>query len=314
MRGNNASPTDIDIGSQLTVIVPTKNEEEAIGKVLDELLKVGIPAKNIIVVDGHSTDRTREIASSYNVKVVLQRGRGKADAVKQGIELSATPFVAIIDGDYTYPAKHIPEMLEKIAGNNDCGEIIGARLRGRENIPAVNRLGNWVLTRFFNLLFGSRLKDVLSGLYIVRRSLLDHILFETKGFSIEVEIAAHVIGSGYQVCEHPIEYRKRLGEKKLSIRHGFEIFRDIIRLSWSYNPVFLIAGASAALLIPGLALAGWVAYHYYTQGVKHHVRGLISLSFTLVGLQSLLIAVLAIYLKRFELRLLRLLRRRNQPG
>jgi glycosyltransferase involved in cell wall biosynthesis len=97
----------------LTVIVPVKNEAEAIGPVIDELLKVGVPRDKIIVVDGHSDDGTREIAASKGVIVVEQDGDGKADAVRKGVELAKTPYVLVMDGDYTYPARHVWELLKK---------------------------------------------------------------------------------------------------------------------------------------------------------------------------------------------------------
>jgi len=292
----------------VTVIVPVKDEEEAIGLVIDELLNIGVKPGNIIVVDGHSRDRTPEIARSKGVVVVTQPGDGKADAVRHGLSLAKTDYVLIMDGDYTYPAKHIPELLSVMA-RQGCGEVIGARLRGRENIPLVNRLGNWLLTKTFNLLFGTRLRDVLSGMYLVRKELLEYALFETKGFSIESEIAAHIASIGEEVCEHPIEYRRRIGAKKLRVIHGLTIFLDMIKLSWSYNPFFTMALVASLLLVPGLVLGSWVLYEYYVHGVKHHVKGIAAIMMGSIGLEALLIALMALYTKRAELRLLRAIRR-----
>ena len=69
-----------DINSEVTVVIPTLNEAEAIGKVIDELKQYGIV--NIIVVDGHSTDGTPKIAKEKGVKVIFQEGKGKALAIK----------------------------------------------------------------------------------------------------------------------------------------------------------------------------------------------------------------------------------------
>ncbi|BEP18353.1 hypothetical protein PYJP_17050 [Pyrofollis japonicus] len=292
----------------VTVIIPVKNEEDAIGLVIDELLKVGVPRDKIIVIDGHSTDNTREIASSKGVMVVEQDGNGKADAVRKGISLTKTQYILVIDGDYTYPAHYIWEML-RLALEKDCGEVIGARLSGRNNIPLLNRFGNWFLTKTFNLLFGTRLQDVLSGMYLVKRDLLDYALFETKGFSIEAEIAAHVAGSGEEICEYPITYRKRIGEKKLKVTHGLQIFLDMIRLSWSYNPIFLIALIGALLLVPGIVLGVWTSYEYFAKSIKHYIKGIVAIILTAVGAQSLLLSIFAVYAKRAELRLLRAIRK-----
>jgi len=290
----------------VVVVIPTLNEERAIGLVIEELLAQGLSKGQIVVVDGRSSDRTREIARRKGVKVIIQRGRGKADAIATAVDYldsqgSNFKYVVIMDGDYTYPAKYIVKLLER-AGTDRCDEVIGVRVRGREHIPKVLRLGNWFLTKLFNILFGTKLKDVLSGMYLVKAGILKEISWETSGFSIEAEIAAHVVSSG-RVCEVPIEYRERLGKKKLGVRHGFLIAKDIIRLVWRYNPTFFIFGLGALLLIPGLILGGWVAYHYFFTGIKYYVKGVIAIIISVSGFNSFLLAVLSLYLKRMEDRL-----------
>ncbi len=292
---------------KLTVVIPTLNEEKAIGKVIDELLELGLSPSQILVVDGHSTDRTVDIARSKGVNVVFQEGRGKADAIKTALKYVKTPYILFMDGDYTYPAKHIPELLEA-AERRGYAEVIGARLYGRENIPLLFRFGNWALTKLFNLLFGTRLRDVLSGMYLVKREFLEDMDFSTKGFSIESEIAAHIASTGGEIGEVPIVYRQRLGEKKLKVRHGIRIALDMIKLAWRYNPVFLVTLIGASLLVPGLALSAYVAYDLVVHGVKHYVKGLIAAILVAIGLNSLVLAILSVYIKRAEIRILRRIR------
>ena len=296
-----------DLKKLLTIVIPTLNEEEAIGKVIDEILEQGFEPEQILVVDGYSTDRTVEIARSKGVRVVYQKGRGKADAIRTAVEYVDTPYMLVMDGDYTYPAKHIRELLEKIHYEGH-DEVIGARVKGRENIPLVNRFGNRVLTLFFNLLFGTHLTDVLSGMYILRTESVRTALFESKGFSIESEIAAHIVSSGGSIAEHPIEYRRRLGRKKLRVVDGVRIAVDMVKLAWKYNPVFFIAFIGSLLLLPGLALTGYVVYNYLFYGIKYYVKGIIAAVATGVGLVSILLAILALYLKRMEWRILRQIR------
>lgn len=288
--------------SKVTVLIPTFEEEEGIGLVIDEIIGTGIPRENILVVNGYSSDRTVEIARSKGVKVIFQEGKGKADAVKTGLKYVKTPYVVVIDGDYTYPAKYIPALLY-VAEKEGYDEVIGARVYGRKHIPLINRLGNTILTKLFNILFGTRLRDVLSGLYIVRVSKLSSAMFETKGFSIEAEIAAHIASTSGKIKEIPIHYRRRVGKKKLKIIDGLRIGWDMVRLAWRYNPVFVIFSLGAGVLIPGLILGSYVAYHYFIYGIKYYVKGLMALILTLTGFQSLVLSILSIYLKRMEWRL-----------
>ncbi len=287
------------INSEVTIIIPTLNEAKAIGKVIDELKQHGIT--NIMVVDGHSTDGTPEIAKQKGAKVIFQEGKGKAAAIKTALKHVKTPYILIMDGDYTYPAKHVKQLYEKIREGYD--EVIGARRWTKRTQNLVFRFGNKMLTTLFNLLLGTKLSDVLSGMYIIRKNTISDALFETKGFSVETEIAAHIASTTTKVTEIPIEYRKRLGRKKLGVKHGFLIAKDMIRLAWRYNPVFTIFAAGALLLIPGLLLGTWVAYHYFFTGIKYYVKGLVAIMLTIAGFQSLLIAILALYLKRMEYRL-----------
>jgi len=291
--------------SELTVVIPTLNEVKAIGGVLEEVLAVGVPRENVVVVDGGSTDGTVEMASSYGVRVVVQEGKGKADAIRTALRYVRTPYVLVMDGDYTYPAKYIPQLLEALSSGG-CDLVIGSRVLGSGSQGALFRFGNRVLTTLFDVLFGIRLRDVLSGMYASRLSDLRGVEFEMRGFSVEAEVVAHFASLG-RVCEVPIEYRPRLDPKakKLRVVHGLRIALDMLRLTWRYNPVFTISALGALLLVPGLALGAWVGYHYFFTGVKYYVKGLVAILMTLVGLLSLAIAVLALYIRRTELRLRR---------
>ncbi|RLG79959.1 MAG: glycosyl transferase [Thermoprotei archaeon] len=287
--------------NNITVIIPTLNEAKAIGSVIDEVLEIGIPRKNIIVVDGGSTDGTVEIARSKGVQVIFQEGTGKSLAIKTGLKYVKTPYVVVMDGDYTYPAKHILDLYAKILEGHDL--VIGARKCGKGTQHMVYRFGNWVLTKSFNLLFGTRMSDVLSGMYIARTERLREVVFEMPHFSVESEIAAHIATTTGRIAEIPIHYRRRLGEKKLRILHGLTIARDMIRLAWRYNPAFFIFALGALLLIPGLVLGAWAAYHYFFTGIKYHVKGLVAIILTIGGFISLLQAIMALYMKRIELRM-----------
>lgn len=289
----------------LTVIIPTLNEAKAIGKVLEEVLATGVPRENVVVVDGGSTDGTTDIASSYQVVVVMQEGRGKANAIKTGLRYVRTPYVLVMDGDYTYPARYIPQLLDMLE-REECDLVVGARLFGEKSQKALFKLGNRLLTLFFDVMFGAKLKDVLSGMYATRLSDLRKVDFEMPGFSVESEIVAHFANLG-RVCEVPIEYRPRLdpSAKKLKVLHGFRIALDMLRLTWRYNPAFAIFALGALLLVPGLALGAWVGYNYFFTGINYYVKGIVAIVTTLVGLVFLALAILALYIRRTEIRMRR---------
>ena len=299
---------DPPCNGDLTVLIPVLNEAEAIGNVLDEVLSEGVDPGNILVVDGGSTDGTVDIARSKGVRVIGQIGKGKADAVKSALTHIKTRYVLLMDGDYTYPAMYIKDLCR--AKEDGVDEVIGRRIPvGEKTQGPLYRLGNWILTKTFNLLFGTKLKDVLSGMYLLDKEVLEEMEFKSSGFGIESEIAAHVASTGGEIVEVPIEYRERRGEKKLGVRHGLDIISQMIRFSMIYNPVFLVFLIGSVLLIPGLILGLWVAYEYFANGYKYYVKGLVSIVLSAAGFQSLVVALMSLYSKRSEIRILKSLRR-----
>ena len=287
--------------NDITVIVPTLNEKDGIGLTLDEIMNY-VDKENIIVVDGHSNDGTREEVEKRGVFFFVQSKKGKANAIKEALNYAKNDLILIVDGDYTYPAKYIVEMYKELKNsNNELDEIIGAR--DRKNQSIVYRFGNWFLTKFFDILFGVHLKDVLSGMYLVKKDALRGAIFEMKGFSVESEIAAHISSTGGRIGEVDIQYRERKGKKKLGIRHGFSIAIDMLRLSWRYNPVTLFFLAGSLLMIPGLIMGIYTVIDYEYLHIDHFVKALIALILTATGFQSLMLAVLSTYLRRMEYRI-----------
>jgi len=213
-----------------TIVIPVLNEEKGIGKVIQDVKKEGY--HNILVVDGYSTDKTVSIASKNGVKVIFQKGVGKTGAIKTAIQHVKTPYFIIMDGDCTYNSKDIIKFLPHI---QKYDEVIGARTIGRKNIPILNRFGNWIINQTFNLLFGTNLIDVCSGMYALKTNFAKKMTFKTKGFDVEVEIAAQTAING-RITHVPIKYFKRVGKQKLRpLQDGIHILRTILKLAIFYN-------------------------------------------------------------------------------
>ncbi|MGA2385820.1 MAG: glycosyltransferase family 2 protein [Candidatus Bathyarchaeia archaeon] len=219
--------------SNVSVVIATLNEEEGIGPTIDELQKV-LDNPYLVIVDGNSADRTIEIAKNMGADVLLQEGQGKGDAMFQGFQnlSSKVPFVVFIDADFTYPAEYIPRMVEVLEQNPDVGMVIGNRFKGEHNLgkSMTNSfyLGNKMLAFAQLVLNGIKLGDPLSGLRIVRSEILDEWKPKSKGFDVEAEMNAAVGRKGYRIVEIPIDYRIRLGDKKLKLRHGLGIMKRIL--------------------------------------------------------------------------------------
>ncbi|MGQ9680717.1 MAG: hypothetical protein ACUVV4_08155, partial [Candidatus Bathyarchaeia archaeon] len=106
----------------------------------------------------------------------------------------------------------------------------------------------------FNLLFGTRLRDICSGMYCLKTEFARELRLDTSGFDVEVEIAAQAAIS-YSITEIQINYDKRVGERKLHpFRDGLKIFMTVWKLGRIYNPILLYSGLAALTILPALAM------------------------------------------------------------
>lgn len=218
--------------SSLAVVLAAYNEEEGISPTLNELKEV-LNEPHLVVVDGKSSDRTLELARDLGAEVLFQKGKGKGNAISEGLASlnEDACYVAFTDADYTYPAKHIKEMISVLELNPDVGMVLGDRFnRTYEQESDRNQfyIGNRILAFCQRLFNGVKLNDPYTGLRVIRCELLSNWKPKSQGFDIEAELNHHVDRLGYKIMEVPIKYRKRLGKKKLGFRHGLKILRRII--------------------------------------------------------------------------------------
>lgn len=221
------------IRTNISIVIATLNEEEGIGPTLGELQKV-LNNPYLVVVDGNSVDRTIEIAKNMGADVLLQEGKGKGAAMFQGFKQLGTkvPYVVFTDADFTYPAEYVPHMIEVLEQNPKVGMVIGNRFKGDlNNSRSVTNpfyLGNKLFAFAQLVMNGVNLGDPLSGLRVVRSEILEGWKPKSKGFDVEAEMNALVRRKGYRTVEIPIDYRDRMGEKKLKLRHGLGIMKRIL--------------------------------------------------------------------------------------
>jgi hypothetical protein len=217
----------------LSVIIPTINEEDGIVSTLSEFPfgafeRMGFECE-VIVVDGGSSDRTRERAEQFQARVIFEPRNGYGRAYKTGFSASKGDILVALDGDHSYPAAAIPTLL-KIMIEEDLDFVTVSRLELMEGkaMSWMHRLGNWILNVTVKLLFGVRLRDSQSGMWLIRRDVLDRILPESDGmaFSEEIKIRAF---KRCKCAEIPIKYRRRIGGSK--IRTVLDGVRNLFYLS-----------------------------------------------------------------------------------
>ena len=221
---------------RLVVLLPVLNEALGLQWVLERIPPEALKAKGyettVLVMDGHSTDRTEEVASSFGVLFIDQDDDGKGSAIRHGfrmaVELEADAVV-MLDADGTYNPS---EMLALLIGLNDENVVIGDRLNGDlapDAMTRTNYVGNRLLTWMASAIYGSISLDVCSGYWAFSRGAIERLRLNSVSFEIEAEMFASMVHQRVPFRYRPISYRARLGEAKLgSTADGWKIFRKLI--------------------------------------------------------------------------------------
>jgi dolichol-phosphate mannosyltransferase len=284
--------------AEVTVVIPTLNESDAIGRVIDETRAQGY--NNILVVDGYSTDGTAETVRAAGVKALYQHGCGKAGAVKTAIEHVETRYMVFMDGDYTYDPKDIWRLLNHSVR---YAHVIG--VRDKKYISRLHRFGNWVISQTFSLLFGVKTTDVCSGMYLLETKEARKHSLEELGFMIEIELAAQSASMG-TLTEVPIGYRPRIGIRKLNTwKHGLAILSAAFRLARRYSPLLLYSSLAGLTILPAILILAWVALEQLSVRVWHSGWALVGIMLLLVAAQAFTLASVSILTKQMEKRLIR---------
>ena len=219
------------------VVIAALNEEEGVGATIAELSE-NINAKRILVIDGHSHDLTVEVAKDHGAEIFFQEGKGKGDALAKAVQCMGpeVEYVVLTDADFTYPAEHLPQMIQVLEQVPQVGMVCGNRFSKQTEGNAFQgrfTFGNRLLASAHSFLNGIDLQDPLTGLRVLRADILRKWVIKSKGFDVEVELNHQVGKQGFETIEVPIGYRERLGEKKLKMKHGATIFKRIVFQSLS---------------------------------------------------------------------------------
>jgi len=226
--GSRSEPQSTSADNKLSMypdvllLIPTLNEEEAIGQLIQEAHDCGF--RDILVVDGFSIDRTREVAATMDARVVLQDfGKGKGCGVRTGMRLfldGSANLLAMIDGDVTNIPADLVKMVT-IAKSDSADVVLGSRTRGKRErgaMPALSVASNLTVSFLLGAKFMRRFTDIQTGYWLFTREAVKRIYPKIKstGFEIELELFVKILKEGLRVVEIPVGFRARKGKTKFS--------------------------------------------------------------------------------------------------
>jgi glycosyltransferase involved in cell wall biosynthesis len=250
-----AGPLDRrDARAGVTVILPSFNEEEAVGDqvraVSAVLARHGIEHE-IIVVDDGSADATSARALEAGARVLRHpENRGYGAAIKAGIAAARHDTIAIIDADGTYPSDQIPALLALL---EEADMAVGARTLDNVHIPWARRPAKWVLGWLANRIAGRRIPDLNSGLRVFRSDCVrQYFSVLSNRFSFTTTVTLALLADDYHVVYHPVEYYRRRGKSKITPRHFMDFMILVLRMAMLFQPLKVFVPVGTAFLGVGL--------------------------------------------------------------
>jgi len=206
--------------SRVTVVIPAKNEEGLIGEIVDSVKPY---ADEVLVVDGHSTDRTHAIAVEHGARVIQDHGRGKGEALRLSITESSSEILVFIDADGSHDPADIPKLVAPIrAGAADM--VIGSRGKGGSDElhgtleQFIRYVGSQLIMLAINYRWNVRLTDSQNGFRAVRRDVAGRLGLTSNLTTIEQEMLMKALKQGYRVDEVAShEYERRWGTSKVVV-------------------------------------------------------------------------------------------------
>ena len=217
--------------SDLTLIIPAKNEVESLPQVLDELKSFNFKI-NIVL---ESSDKlTIESIKNYNCNIIYQDSKGYGDALKKGIDSVDTELFCIFVADGSFNPKELDHMMSKIKNdNNDF--VFASRYEkdcGSDDDTIITFIGNYIFTFLGKLFFKLEITDILYTFVVARTSCAKKLELTAKDFSFCVELPIKAKRANYRICTSKSYERARLaGKKKVNaFKDGLKILFSMVKL------------------------------------------------------------------------------------
>jgi dolichol-phosphate hexosyltransferase len=219
----------------VAVIISTLNEQDTIASVIESSLKA---CSNVFVIDGNSTDNTAAIARKMNCTVILQKKKGKGDAITQAINEIDKDILVFIDADCSHDAVDIPKLVNPILSGSMDFVIASRYLGGSDELHGtwhnfIRMVGSSLITLGINARWGEKLTDVENGFRAIKREAALKLQLKAADFTIEQEMVMKACKLGLKIIEVAShEYERKAGVSKLPTSQGWRFIYQFLRDIW----------------------------------------------------------------------------------
>jgi glycosyltransferase involved in cell wall biosynthesis len=216
----------------VSVVIPTLNEAGNILETVTTIRKELSYPNEIIIVDGNSTDGTKEIVKETNFcRLIVESRRGYGLALRTGIKNAKGDVVVMVDGDGTYEVRHINRLIDTLT-KNDAELCQATRMYDlRKAMGFMNFIANKIITFCFDFFYSQFLSDTQSGFRAISRSALEKVELYEDDMAFATEMLVQFAKKGFKMVEVPSSYRARkYGRPKMRrIKSGIEIFTTMVK-------------------------------------------------------------------------------------
>lgn len=293
------------------ILIPTLNEGKTIGKLVREYRELGF--KDVLVIDGNSTDNTLTEAREAGARVVLQNGKGKGTAVQQAFNLITSDIIVMVDGDGTYLPEDVDRLIDPIA-SGQADHVLGNRFAnyGKGAFTRLNLFGNKVLNKMFNFAYHVRLHDILTGYHSFNRKAVRMLSLNQSGFGIEAEMTIESLKKDLRISEVPITYlaRESGSPTKLNpLGDGFKIGYTMYKLGKTYNPMLYFNIMAVVFMLTGLVMGVYVVMEHL-RGIPHTLMATLTTLLIILSVQIFIFGYLIDMIIQVQREMLRELRKK----
>ena len=254
---------------RVAVLIPCFNEAQTIASVVRNF-KEALPDADVFVFDNNSSDGTAQVAESAGALVRREYGQGKGHVVRRMFRDVDVDWYIMVDGDDTYDASIAPRMLQ-LAMEGPC-DLVNCVRRETEDSAYRDghRWGNRILTGTVRMIFGDRVRDMLSGYKVFSRRFVKSFPVLASGFDIETELTIHALELVMPVAHMDGDYKGRppgSTSKLRTYRDGWRILLLISKMIRHERPMAFFGVIATALALLSLALGIPVILHYLDTGL-----------------------------------------------
>ena len=253
---------------KIAVLIPCYNEELTVEKVIKDFRRE-LPEAEIYVYDNNSKDKTAQIARENGAIVKHEYKQGKGNVVRSMFSDIDADLYIMVDGDDTYPAESVHTLIEPVR-RGEADMCIGDRLSNgtyqKENKRPFHEFENNIVRGSINFLFGSKLKDIMTGYRVFNKKFVKNMPVMSAKFEIETEMSLYALDERFVIKEIPLVYRDRPEgsfSKLNTITDGFKVVKTIIKMLKNYHPFRFYTGVAAIFFLLGLLVGIPVVVEFF---------------------------------------------------